>query len=107
MVTTKRLRVKSTVKDVPVDPITAVVDNDEDDADVDATIVAGPYTAFPPLRSILERVLQTQSLQHIMMETFMMTQAAHRRLLDKLIPSVTTLKADFIEYRSSFPSPPP
>ena len=42
-----------------------------------------------------------------MMETFMTTQAAHRQLLDELITKVATLRADFAEYRSAFPPPPP
>ena len=56
---------------------------------------------------MLKRVLETQSSQHIMMETFMMMQVAYGQLLDSLITDVAALKVDFSEYRSSFPPPPP
>ena len=60
---------------MPTDPTTTVVvDDGKDDAGVD---VVGPSTTFHSLCSILEIVLATQSSQHIMMETFMTTQAAH------------------------------
>ena len=42
-----------------------------------------------------------------MMETFMTTQVAHGQLLDELISNVAALRADFSEYRSVFPPPPP
>ena len=42
-----------------------------------------------------------------MMETFMMTQAAHVQLLDELIVEVAALRVDFSEYRAAFPPPPP
>ena len=58
VVTTKRPRVESTAEDVLVDPIATVVDDDEDDADVDATATTGPSTSFPSLCSILKRVLR-------------------------------------------------
>ena len=41
------------------------------------------------------------------METFMTTQAAHGQLLDGLIAEVAALRADFLEYSSAFPPPPP
>ena len=42
-----------------------------------------------------------------MMETFMTTQATHGQLIDELIIEVALLRADFAEYRSAFPPPPP
>ena len=104
--TTKRPRVESIAEDVPVDPTAAISDDDEDDADVDAAAI-GPSTASLSLRSMLKRVLETQSSHHIMMETFMTTQAAHGQLLDDLITYIVALRADFAEYRTSFPPPPP
>ena len=72
--TTKRPRVKSTAEDVPVNPTVAVSDDDEeDDADVDVAAI-GPSTTSASLYSMLERVFEMQSSQHIMMETFMTTQ---------------------------------
>jgi len=37
----------------------------------------------------------------------MTTQAAHGQLLDGLIAEVAALRADFSEYSSAFPPPPP
>ena len=37
---------------------------------------------------------------HAMMETFITTQAAHRRLIDKLLTEVATLRVDFAKYMS-------
>ena len=48
-------------------------DDEEDDADVDAAAI-GPSTTSASLYSMLERVFEMQSSQHIMMETFMTTQ---------------------------------
>ena len=42
-----------------------------------------------------------------MMESFMTTQAAHGQLLDELLTEVVALRADFVDYRSAFPRPPP
>ena len=36
-----------------------------------------------------------------------MTQAAYSQLLDELISEVAALRADFTEYKSAFPPPPP
>ena len=59
---------------MPVNPTVVVSDDDEeDDANVDAAAI-GPSTASPSLCSMLERVFEMQSSQHIMMETFMTTQ---------------------------------
>ena len=77
-----------------------------DDEDEDAT-AASPSGASPSQRSMLERVLETQSSHYTIMGTFMMTQAAHGQLLDSLIIDVVALRVEFIEYRSSFlPHPP-
>ena len=94
----KRPWVQSTAGDVhaeesPIDPTAAVVDDSDDEVHVDS-VVAEP-TVPPPL-----------SL-HAMMVTFMTTQAAHGQLLDGLITEVAALRADFSEYSSAFPSPPP
>ena len=62
----------------------------------------GPSGASPSLRSMLERVLETQSSHYTMMETFMTTQVAHGQLLDSLIIDVAAFRVEFIEYRSSF-----
>ena len=63
--------------------------------EVDIDIADAEPTVPPPL-----------SL-HAMMETFMMTQAAHGQLLNELITKVVALRADFNEYRRVFPPPPP
>ena len=42
-----------------------------------------------------------------MMQSFMTTQAAHGQLFDELLMKVASLRADFMEYRSAFPPPPP
>jgi len=90
---------------MPTDLTTTFVDDDDkDDAGVDA---AGPSTTSPSLCSMLERVLETQSSQHIILETFMTAQVAHGQLFDDLISNVAALRVDFTEYRSSFPPPPP
>ena len=35
------------------------------------------------------------------------TQAAHGQLIDKLLSEIAAMRADFAEYRSAFPPPPP
>ena len=69
-------------EEIPVDPIAGVdpVVND---------IVAPPFS----LRA--------------RMKTFMTTQTAHGQLIDELLTEVASLRADFAEYRSVFPPPPP
>ena len=42
-----------------------------------------------------------------MMRSIMTTQAAHGQLLDELLAEVASLRANFMDYRSSFPPPPP
>ena len=95
----KRPRVEPTVEDmpteeIPYDPTTAIAENDVDVDEVDVETSDAKPTVPPPL-----------SLR-AMMKSFIMTQAAHRQLLDELITEVTTLRADFTEYRSVFPPPP-
>ena len=46
-------------------------------------------------------------LLHAMMQSFMTMQATHGQLLDELLTEVASLRADFVEYRSAFPPPPP
>ena len=92
-------------EDMHIDPIAVVADEEEEDVDVVA--VASPSRASPSLCSMVERILETQSSQHIIMETFMMTQATHRQLLDFLISNVAALRVDSSKYTSSFPPPPP
>ena len=91
-------QVQSTVGDVHaeqslVDPTAAVADIGDDGVHAHST-VANP-TVPPPL-----------SLR-AMMETFMKTQEAHGQLLDGLITEVAALRAEFSEYSSAFPPPPP
>ena len=74
-------------EEIHVDPIAAV--------DLAADAETDDPTVAPPL-----------SLQ-AMMETFMTTQATHGQLIDELIIEVALLRADFAEYRSAFPPPPP
>ena len=76
-----------TAKEVHVDP-TAVVDPFGDDDVVDPTVT-------PPLSLC------------VMMESFMTTQVTHGQLIDELLTKVAALRADFVEYRSAFPPPPP
>ena len=73
-------------KETFVDPI-AVLDPVGDAKDVDPSI--------PPL-----------SL-YAMMQSLMTTQAAYGQLLDELLTEVAFLRADFLNYKSVFPPPPP
>nr|POE92512.1 hypothetical protein CFP56_37956 [Quercus suber] len=73
--------------------IATVADDGDDEVHVDGAI-AEP--TIPPPRPI-----------RAMMETFMTTQAAHGQLLDGLIAEVAALRAEFSQYRSAFPPPPP
>ena len=41
------------------------------------------------------------------MQSIMMTQATQGQLLDELLTEVASLRADFLDYKSSFPPPPP
>ena len=44
---------------------------------------------------------------HAMMRSIMTTQATYGQLLDELLAEVASLRANFRDYRSSFPPPPP
>ena len=68
--------------------LTAAVDPASHAEDVDPSVA-------PPL-----------SLQ-AMMQSIMTTQAAQGQLLNELLTEVASLRADFSDYRSSFPPPPP
>ena len=74
-------------EEIDVDPIAAV--------DLAADAETDDPTVAPPL-----------SLQ-AMMVTFMTTQAAPGQLIDELLTKVVAPRADFAEYRSVFPPPPP
>nr|POF09121.1 hypothetical protein CFP56_56781 [Quercus suber] len=94
----KRPRVQSSTGDVhaeesPIDPTVAVASDGDDEVHVDS---AAAEPTIPPPRSL-----------RAMMETVMTTQAAHGQLLDGLIAEVAALRAEFSEYRSAFPPPPP
>ena len=64
--------------------LTTVVDPSSGADDVDPT-VASPLSLYA------------------MMESFMTTQAAHVQFLDELLTEVASLRANFAEYRSTFP----
>lgn len=91
--------------DIQIDPSmdpTVVADVRDED-----TPTIGTSRVAPSLRSMLERVLETQSSHYTMTETFMTTQAAHGQILDSLITDVATLRIEFNEYgSSSSPSSP-
>ena len=94
----KRPRVQSTAGDVHaeeslVDPTIAVADHGDD----------GVHADNADAEPTVPRPLSLRA----MMETFMTTQAAHGQLLDGLIAEVATLRTDFLEYRTTFPPPPP
>ena len=79
--------VDPTIKDIHVDPTTTM--NPTANAETDDPTV----TPHLSLRA--------------MMETFMTTQAAHGQLINELLTKVVAPRADFVEYRSVFPPPPP
>ena len=81
------------VEEIPVDLTVVVAEGGVDKVDVE---IGDAEPIVPPPFSL-----------RAMMETFMMTQAAHRELLDELISEVAALGADFTECRSAFPPPPP
>ena len=66
-----------------------------------------PTTAMDPNTINVEPIVPPPLSLHAMMETFMMIQATHGQLLDKLLTEVATLRADFSESRSAFPPPTP
>ena len=57
--TTKRPRVESTAKDVPIAPTTTVADEDDDDANVDAIAATSPSMVSQSLCYMLEKLLET------------------------------------------------
>ena len=94
----KRTRVQSTTGDVPhedmhEDPTTAVAEDGDDEVNVDTA--ATSHTGPPP-----------PSL-YAMMETIMMTQAAHGQLLYGFFAEVTALRANLANYRRVIPPSPP
>ena len=69
-----------------------------------------PTTAVDPTSSGADEVDSTVTPPFslcAMMQSFMTTQAAHGQLFDELLMKVASLRADFMEYRSAFPPPPP
>ena len=75
---------------------TAPTSGDQDAAEeihVDPIATADPTVAPLSLRS--------------MIETFMTTQTTHGQLIDELLTKAAILRANFTEYRSAFPLPPP
>ena len=80
-------------EEIHFDPTIVVADDDVDEVNIDTSDVE---PVVPPCLSL-----------HAMMETFMTAQAAYGQLFDKLISNVAALRADFSEYRSAFPPPPP
>ena len=75
------------------DPTVAVAEDGDNEVDVDTAVVA--HTGPPPPSLCA------------MMETVMMTQAAHGQLLDGLLAEVATLQADLAKYRCPAPPFPP
>ena len=75
------------------DPITTVAKNGDDEVDVHTTAAThtGPH---PPSLCA-------------MIETVMMTQAAHGQLLDNLLAKVVALRMDLANYRRPVPPSPP
>ena len=71
------------------DPTSVVAEDGDDEVDVD-TVDAAHTCPFPP------------SL-HAMMETIMMTQAAHGQLLYGLLAEVGDMRADLAHYRRPVP----
>ena len=80
------------VKEILVNPTAVVAKDDVDEVDVE---IGDAEPTVPPPFSL-----------HATMETFMTTQVAHGQLLDELITEVTAPRADFTEYRNSFPPLP-
>ena len=66
-----------------------------------------PTTAMDPDTTDSEPTIPPPLSLRVMMEIFMMTQATHGQLLDKLLTEVATLRADFSESRSAFQPPTP
>ena len=75
------------------DPTTAVAEDGDDEVDVD--IAATAHTSPPPPSLCA------------MMETIMMTQAAHRQLLYGFFAEVAALRVDLAYYRHAVPPSAP
>ena len=75
------------------DPIAASAEDGDDEVDVDTAAAAHIGPSPPSL--------------HAMMETIMMTQAAHGQLLYGLFAEVAALQADIADYRRVVPPSPP
>ena len=80
------------VEEILVNPTAVVAKDDVDEVDVE---IGDAEPTIPPPFSL-----------HATMETFMTTQVAHGQLLDELITEVIALRANFTEYRNSFPPIP-
>ena len=94
----KRTRVRSTTGDVPHedmhgDPTAASAEDGDDEVDVDTAAAVHIGPSPPSLRA--------------MMETIMMTQAAHGQLLNGFFAEVAALQADLADYRRAVPPSPP
>ena len=74
------------------DPTTTVAEDGDDEIDVDTTVVTH---IGPPPPSLCA-----------MIETVMMTQAAHGQLLDNLLAKVVALRMDLADYRRPVPPSP-
>ena len=91
----------STSKRPRVDVVTATGDMSVKEIHIDLTTAMDLDTTdskpnVPPPLSL-----------RVMMEIFMMTQATHGQLLDKLLTEVATLRAGFSKSRCAFPPPTP
>ena len=75
------------------DPIAAVAKDGDDEVDVDIAAVAHTGPPLPSLR--------------VIMETIMMTQAAHGWLLYGFFVEVSALRADLADYKRAIPPSPP
>ena len=74
-----------------------------DEAFVDRTAIVDPAVGAEDVDPIVAPPLSLR----VMMQSFMTTQGTHGQLLDELLTEFASLKADFAEYRSAFPPPPP
>ena len=70
---------------------------------MDPTVAVDPVGGVEDVDSTVAPPLSLRA----MVQSIMTTQAAHGQLLDELLTKVATLRADFTDYRSSFPPPPP
>ena len=75
------------------DPTATIAEDGDDEVDVDTTAVVHTSPPPPSLRA--------------MMETIMMTQAAHGQLVYGFFAEVIALRADLVDYRRAVPPSPP